>query len=370
MKKKIDLIIPVYKAHKNLSKMLNSIAMQKDIECVQITLVNDCCPEGSYQDIINLFKPMLNIQEIILTENHGPGYARRIGIEKTFYPYIMFADADDTFLNALSISELLYYIEEFNENIICSSFIEERQDMEPAPHVNDIAWIFGKIYRRDFLKKYNINFTDCRANEDVCFNKKIMMWYGSHEKDVQFINLFTYLWQNNQNSITKINKNQYTYDQSIPGLIDGTIDLLQWAEKNKINQQIIKKETYDVLGYLYMIYGNLQFLQINIGLEKQFLYYAKKFAQTTWKKEYNYQEKMFVESFQNNLISLIDKGMIEASFCMNNNLNIYDFLNKILNEPYSENELKEAFTYIDNNIKQKNIECGVCSENYYKDANK
>ena len=137
MKKDIDIIIPVFKAHKTITKTLSSITMQNNVDKLKVTLVNDCCPEGDYQDIVKQFSNLVDIQELKLEKNSGPGVARQYGIDHTYCPYIVFADADDTFLNSFALSQLYYAIEEVKENVIFSSFIEQNNEQVFIPHDND-----------------------------------------------------------------------------------------------------------------------------------------------------------------------------------------------------------------------------------------
>lgn len=56
---KIDVIIPAYKAHGTLLRTLSSIAEQTILKDVDVTIVNDCCPEGDYGEFIKMFSCIL-----------------------------------------------------------------------------------------------------------------------------------------------------------------------------------------------------------------------------------------------------------------------------------------------------------------------
>lgn len=66
----IDVIIPAYNAHSTIVRTLSSIAMQLNRNELKVTIVNDG-GEG-YEDLVNLFKPILDVQEISYKENRGP----------------------------------------------------------------------------------------------------------------------------------------------------------------------------------------------------------------------------------------------------------------------------------------------------------
>jgi glycosyltransferase involved in cell wall biosynthesis len=71
---KIDVIIPAYKAHDTILRTLSSIIAQTILEDLTITIVNDCCPDGSYKK----FKPYIDIKEIKLKKK----VARQKGIDE------------------------------------------------------------------------------------------------------------------------------------------------------------------------------------------------------------------------------------------------------------------------------------------------
>ena len=253
MEKLIDIIIPAYKAHKTLFKTLASIAAQTMSENLTVVVVNDCCPEGSYQDIIDHFKSELDITEIILKKNVGPGAARQVGIDSTLNSFIMFCDADDVFASPTAVEILFMNIMSNGANVIGSSFIEQTAPGIYVPHNDDMVWVFDKIYRRDFLVRYDISFTESRANEDTCFNRKVIIAQQTLGKPIISINFVSYVWTNrNQQSITRANSGQYTYDQNIVGFIDGMIECIDWMERQHIHENIIKEQIYGCTVFLYL----------------------------------------------------------------------------------------------------------------------
>ena len=102
----IDIIIPAWKAQNTLSRLLSSIASQTIVDMCKITIVNDC-DEIGYDDIIHLFQPLMDVRVLNLSKNSGPGVARQYGIDNTNLPYIIFADADDTFYGSFAI-QMIY----------------------------------------------------------------------------------------------------------------------------------------------------------------------------------------------------------------------------------------------------------------------
>ena len=100
MEKEIGIIIPAYHAHDTIQRLLHSISIFSFIDKVAVCIVDDC-DELNYDYLKNKFD---NLDIIIFRnkENSGPGFSRNVGIQwarKNKIPFIMFADADDYFLN-------------------------------------------------------------------------------------------------------------------------------------------------------------------------------------------------------------------------------------------------------------------------------
>ena len=58
MGQKIDVIVPCYKAHDVLPRLMGSIISQVIVEDVEVTLVNDG-DEKDYSDIVTKFSPFV-----------------------------------------------------------------------------------------------------------------------------------------------------------------------------------------------------------------------------------------------------------------------------------------------------------------------
>ena len=366
-KKLVDIIIPAYKAHNTIFQVLSSIAMQSMAQDIQVTVVNDCCPEGSYQSIINRFKGFLDIKEFKLSKNGGPGTARRMGMMSTNAPYIMFCDADDS-LSAPYVVKILYnnIVNNPDEGIIVSNFLEESGDNQYVTHEADRVWVFSKIYRRSFLKQHNIEFTDLRANEDTCFNRKILITYNNLNKTFMSVNTVTYVWRTtNPNSITRSNNHQYTYDQSTYGFVKGMIEAFDWMDKQKIDKRIIKQELYSCMIFLYFSYCDiateLEFLQY------QNLEFIKEFYHKVFKK-YNFKwetDPDFVTQYEENMSSLTSSTHFKFKMFMANPT-ITQWMEFIDKSPYNELDIIKLWNNMPKELKEQNIKSGVVPADFYK----
>ena len=204
----IDIIIPIYNSRKTLENTLSSINDQIIDVDINIYLIDDYSDE-SYEDIIEKYSN-LNINYYKLDENKGPGVAREYGLSKSSGDYIVFLDSDDVFYDNNSIS-VLYKAITSGEYDVVRSVIYEETDNGVVVWENENIGLHGKIYRREFLNKYDIHFNEYRSNEDVGFNALIRIC-GANYNDIKDV---TYIWCNNKDSITRSNRESYADIDSI-----------------------------------------------------------------------------------------------------------------------------------------------------------
>jgi glycosyltransferase involved in cell wall biosynthesis len=215
----LDVIIPAYNAHSTIGKTIDSIVGQTYKHKIKITVIDDCS-EKDYSEFVEKYKSVIDIQEIKLEKNSGPGVARRVGQEKTNYPYLTFIDADDIYSDMFFAQGSVDLLEEDkNKVVVVGDFLEEIQPMKYHPHQRDSVWVFGKVYRREYLSRNKITFTDARSNEDTEFNLKTRM-YLKNEEAIAFIDRVVYLWKFQENSITRRNNAEYSFHHGVSGAID------------------------------------------------------------------------------------------------------------------------------------------------------
>lgn len=247
---KLDIIIPTYNAKETLERTLSSIAIQQGIEDVDVYLINDAS-DYNYKEFIDYYSKFFNIKEITLDKNQGPGAARRIGLEKTNNPYIVFIDSDDYFFSPLSVKLLYDTIVETKSDLVVTDFLYER-DNEKVIRPYNTVWLHGKIYKREFLEKNNITFNDTRANEDNGFNRLILL----SNPNLYYLPKTTYVYYENKDSITRKNNRAYRLDG-----LEGYTYNLNWAMKKALERDLNKIDialtALEVLVYMYHYYMEL-----------------------------------------------------------------------------------------------------------------
>lgn len=237
----IDVIIPAYNVPDHiLFRCLASIAHQDIASELEVTIVDDASTVQNYAEVIQNFDSILKINLLRYEVNGGPGVARQYGIDHTYNGYLTFIDADDTFNGSFALKALRNGIE-MNDGLfqMCVGVFDEVHEAGLKPgdgpllmaHENDLVWMFGKMYRRSFIDKYNIHFHESsRANEDNGFNRLFQLCTSDQEQ-INFIPAHVYYWHENPNSITRANDCQYSYGSSERDSFYGYVENMIFAIK-------------------------------------------------------------------------------------------------------------------------------------------
>lgn len=98
--------------------------------------------------------------------------------------------------------------------------------------------VFGKLYRRSFLEKYNIRFNTSLSNEDTGFNNLVK---GCTDK-IWYIPKDVYIWHFKANSITRIKQGMYGQDSGYKGWSDNMAWMILEMQKRFINRNYILGE--------------------------------------------------------------------------------------------------------------------------------
>lgn len=267
----IDIIIPVYNVEEDiLFRCISSIACQSIIKELEITIVDDASDKKFievYDSVVNRFKGLLDIKLLRYEVNGGPGVARQYGLDHTSNNYIMFIDADDTLNGSFACKILRTALEADNGIYILSvgAFDEVKEYDVPdeqspiyIPYNENLIWVFGKMYRRSFLDKYNIRFhPTSRSNEDNGFNSIIRL-ISNKEEQINFIPDHVYYWHENLNSITRTNDHHYTFgtstSDSFYGYVENILYAIEVVKKYNIPSDILNEWILHCMLYLYSYY--------------------------------------------------------------------------------------------------------------------
>lgn len=181
-----------------------------------------------------------------MPKNSGPGNVRQYGIDHTSEPFIMFIDTGDYLLpqNFLNTVEQYPAIDIFSFQTIS----ERTKKICPNTHNR----VHGRIYKREFLTKYNIKFCheSSFVNEDVGFNRICRLLLRQKKCSLARVNLPIYMWTMDPNSLTRRNNSEFTYKKQNIGLALNGIHVYNTC-KNIIDAQLLALEAGEIMGALY-----------------------------------------------------------------------------------------------------------------------
>lgn len=250
----IDIIIPAYNAEKTIMRTLGSLMAQSVNNKFVVTLVNDASTDDT-ANIVNDFKKYLPIRIIDKSINEGVGAARATGIENTDCDLIMFLDSDDQLL-PYSINALAREINSKDfPSVVYSDFISEQNKREVViTGQTNITWFHGKIYRKSFLDKFNIQMPRLRYNEDSGFSTMV------HElcNEKAYLPELTYYWSENPNSLTRSKEEFNLY--SLPNFITAIGDAFKHIDNYK--------DIYDMMSFYGQI-NNMYHYYMDLVFQKK-----------------------------------------------------------------------------------------------------
>lgn len=229
----IDVIIPVYNCDIDLLLMNLALQTSKDFKVIIV----DDCSSIDYKEILEYYSKYLDIKYIRNKKNMGAGLSRQVGIDNSNNPYIMFIDSDDLLYNVDSIKLLLDRIPFYD--IVSALEYDEYNDVVLLNH----STIHSKIYKREFLDKYNIRFNNTRYHEDNYFNNLVLL---NNPKDLELL-IINYIYRYNKNSLTHIDDKEF---ERVEILIKNISELLSKDyNEDRVNKLLLEK--FDYLNRLY-----------------------------------------------------------------------------------------------------------------------
>lgn len=364
---KIDVIIPAYKAQETIKRTVASIAIQSILDDISVTIVNDCCPNGNYSEIVEMYKPHMDIREIKMEKNGGPGLARQYGVDNTEHQFFTCIDADDTFAGAISLEILRTGLTE-QEFFKCASgtFIQLGDTLKHmVAHPNDMVWMFGKLYDREFINRYKIRFNETRANEDTGFNKQVQMICSNQFEQIRYIPETVYYWHNKEDSITRINDGQYALDQCFCGWTDNMIDAIEHVKKVRPFDGVVTQTIVFVMIQLYY-YWIETYARMPIFKDQNWEYIKKFYNKCYRKIEDDIPDEAISEVFSRVSAEKWGSGSLLGIVPC---IGIHEFLDKVKNEEYNPDHIYDVWDEMKKTeeglqLIRNNEQCGVCEIGY------
>jgi Glycosyltransferases involved in cell wall biogenesis len=217
---KVSVLIPVYNTEKYLARCIESVLCQT-LEDFEVIIVNDGSTDSSI-NILNEYASKDNRIIIVNKENGGAPSARNIAIPMAKGEYISFVDSDD-WIAPNMLSESYKKAKETHADIIVFNFnrayhlerviqndpILEQDIIVSKDILGEFSYkylfemkgssVWNKLYRSEFLHKYNLYMGNVRIGEDLFFNLHALI----HLPKISMINRNLYYYFVNEKSITR-----------------------------------------------------------------------------------------------------------------------------------------------------------------------
>lgn len=211
----ISIIIPHYDIPDLLIRCLDSIPVSEDI---QVIVVDDNSPHAElYQEYYPEFsRPYLEF--IRTTKGGGAGYARNVGIDHARGKWLLFADADDLFVDDMysivepyisSAADIIFFKKksvlstDINKPIERISYLEKYIDEYLETGFEDYIRYrhtspWAKMIKREFVEKYKFRFDEVPFSNDYYFSVCI----GYYAKQIKAVNRVLYLYTFRKDSLS------------------------------------------------------------------------------------------------------------------------------------------------------------------------
>lgn len=215
-----SFIIPHHNSPDLLNRLLDSIPQRGDIEIIVVDDNSDSAkkPQTSRTDV--------KIIHVKAEDSKGAGRARNLGLKEATGKWLLFADADDYYINNHidKLDELkdndydiIFFDHDTNMNIAGNVFqnrLEKmlnggKRDRANFKHMSNAPW--NKMYKRTFVIENNIQFEEIPIQNDAYFVHKA----SSLTDNFHYINEKLYYYEINDKGITLKKRKKEDIERSI-----------------------------------------------------------------------------------------------------------------------------------------------------------
>lgn len=220
MKYFFTIVIPAWNCEKTINRLMDSIR-QQNIHDYKVIICDDSDAEhGNLYDYIEPYEKSIKIdyykREPYPYVIHCPGNTRHSGLKRALQEdtqYILFADCDDCFVpnTFKTLKELL--VDGKYPDVVGTRFdVHDDDGRFLYKEQISIGWLHGKVYKREFLLKYDIQFgLDQSSHEDTYFNSVVAYHTMLHDdvRALQSNDFQFYVWHKRPESTS-----HFQYDEA------------------------------------------------------------------------------------------------------------------------------------------------------------
>ncbi len=187
---KVSVIVPVYNTAKYVKRCLRTL-LNQTLSDIEIICINDGSTDNSSEILkeISEYAPPPKLR-IITTKNQGLSCARNTGMSVAQGEYIGFVDSDD-WVDTDFFEKLYNAAKKYDADIACADFIRQRPKKQKIRlHITEEkvytkpedkylvcktykeGCVWNKIYKKDFLKRINLEYIPKMYYEDRDFTAR------------------------------------------------------------------------------------------------------------------------------------------------------------------------------------------------------
>lgn len=276
----VSIIIPIYNSEKYLKQCLDSV-LNQTLKNIEILCINNGSSDNSVRIVKSYQEKDSRFKLFTAKEKQNTGYARNIGLENSSGEYIMLLDSDDWFeptaceeaYNQIkkNNNEILFFnyrrFYEYKNEYKISGYMNSVRDYIEEPNIRlyDIDTNFigsyhcMAIYKKDFLKKFDIKYSNTLHNQDVPFRIKAILYADT----ISILDkvLYNYRIQNN-----KPKKRDFEHiDQYFYNVKKAYTELINCPRKEQFIKRFMIKYIQQVLNR----YEHFDTYNPNIAIKKK-----------------------------------------------------------------------------------------------------
>lgn len=222
----VSIILPVYNAEQYIAECVDSVIKQSYSNW-ELIIIDDGSTDNTEKEINSFLQEDSRIKYYRI-QNSGVSNARNYGLDKTSGKWIFFLDADD-YLDENCLQKSISVSTTYNADIVVMSHYElddlknkckknnkfeqtellnKDEIMQNFLMTNKIGWeIWGKLFRRDLLKKLYFN-KSLRIGEDAVFLVSVL----KRSSTLVLLKEYGYYYRLNTSSVMAQNFSDKNFD--------------------------------------------------------------------------------------------------------------------------------------------------------------
>lgn len=216
--KKVSIIVPVHNASKYLVECVESV-LKQDYDAWELFLIENGSTDDS-REICERYAAACEKIQVLCLNASGVSAARNAGLAVATGEFIVFADADDYLAENTVLSEMVQLLEQSDADIVVGNYqrlwngkilpagrYEGLSEMDSSSaefrfqgffSVGVLSYVWCKMYRTSFIKKYSVHFGEYNYAEDKMFNFLCCLYGAGYV----FLDKAVYVYRKNDVSIS------------------------------------------------------------------------------------------------------------------------------------------------------------------------